>query len=100
MGEPVVEPLRRCLRGVSLSAPRIPYVSCVTGEWIRPEQATSPDYWARHAREPVRFADGIATASAAENTIPIKVGPCTTLATLATHAMRGLNVPVVRSRQD
>ena len=36
-------------RGVALSAPRIPYVSCVTGEWIRPEQATSPDYWARRS---------------------------------------------------
>jgi amino acid adenylation domain-containing protein len=100
MVEPVVEPLRRCLRGVALSAPRIPYVSCVTGEWIRPEQATSPDYWARHAREPVRFADGIATASASENTILIEVGPGTALSTLATQAMRGRKVPVVSSMQD
>jgi amino acid adenylation domain-containing protein len=100
MVEPVVEPLRRQLRTVALSAPRIPYVSCVTGEWIRPEQATSPDYWARHAREPVRFADGIATASAAENTILIEVGPGTALSTLATQAMRGRKVPVVSSMQD
>ncbi len=100
MVDPVVEPLRRQLRTVALSAPRIPYVSCVTGEWIRPEQATSPDYWARHAREPVRFADGIATASAAENTILIEVGPGTALSTLATQAMRGRKVPVVSSMQD
>ncbi len=100
MVEPVVEPLRRCLRGVALSAPRIPYVSCVTGEWIRPEQATSPDYWARHAREPVRFADGIATASASENTILVEVGPGTALSTLATQAIRGRKVPVVSSMQD
>ncbi len=100
MVEPVVEPLRRCLREVALSAPRIPYVSCVTGEWIRPEQATSPDYWARHAREPVRFADGIATAGASENTILIEVGPGTSLSTLATQAMRGRKVPVVSSMQD
>jgi amino acid adenylation domain-containing protein len=100
MVEPVVEPLRRCLRDMALSAPRIPYVSCVTGEWIRPEQATSPDYWARHAREPVRFADGIATASASENTILIEVGPGTALSTLATQALRGRKVPVVSSMQD
>jgi amino acid adenylation domain-containing protein len=100
MVEPVVEPLRRCLREMALSAPRIPYVSCVTGEWIRPEQATSPDYWARHAREPVRFADGIATASASDDTILIEVGPGTALSTLATQATRGRKVPVVSSMQD
>jgi len=100
MVEPVVEPLRRQLQTVQLSAPQIPYVSCVTGDWIRPEQAVSPDYWAQHAREPVRFADGIAKVSAPEATILIEVGPGNALSTLATQATRGRSVPVVSSMQD
>ena len=37
-------------------APRIPYLSNVTGTWIRPEEATDPAYWARHIRSTVRFS--------------------------------------------
>ncbi len=100
MVDPVIEPLRRQLGGLTLSPPTIPYVSCVTGDWIRAEEATSPDYWARHAREPVRFHDGIVTASAPENAILIEVGPGNALSTLATQATRGRAVPVISSMQD
>ena len=100
MVDPVVEPLLRQLQGLTLSAPQIPYVSCVTGDWIRPDQATSAEYWARHAREPVRFADAIVTVSAADTTILLEVGPGAALSTLATQATRGRAVPVVTSLQD
>src|SRR5262249_54198162 len=61
MVEPIVEPLRQQLKQLRLSPPSVPYVSCVTGTWIKEAEATSADYWARHARETVRFADGIKT---------------------------------------
>jgi len=100
MVEPVIEPLRRQLQAVKLSAPLIPYVSCVTGDWMRPELAISPDYWARHAREPVRFADGITKITAGEPMMLVEVGPGTALSTLATQATRGRAVAVVTSMQD
>ncbi len=100
MVEPVIEPLRRLLQGVTLSAPTIPYVSCVTGDWIRPEQATSADYWARHAREPVRFAAGVATVSAPVAAILIEVGPGIALSTLAAQTTKDRGVPIVTSLQD
>ncbi|MDP9014185.1 MAG: amino acid adenylation domain-containing protein [Pseudomonadota bacterium] len=100
MIDPVIEPLRAHLRTVRLSPPSIPYVSCVTGDWIRPEEATSPDYWARHAREPVRFADGIARISENAGTVLLEVGPGNALSTLATQATRGRGVSVVTSMQD
>ncbi|MDP8984155.1 MAG: acyltransferase domain-containing protein, partial [Pseudomonadota bacterium] len=100
MIDPVIEPLRAHLRTVRFSPPAIPYVSCVTGDWIRPEQATSPEYWARHAREPVRFADGIARISEAPGTLLLEVGPGNALSTLATQATRGRGVSVVTSMQD
>ena len=100
MVEPVIEPLRRRLLDVKLSAPRIPYVSCVSGDWIRTEQAVSPDYWARHAREPVRFADGIVKVCASGATVLLEVGPGNALSTLALQATRGRGVPVITSMQD
>ena len=57
--EPVIEPFTELLRQFKLGAPDIPYVSNVSGEWITPEQAISPEYWAGHVRQTVRFADGI-----------------------------------------
>jgi amino acid adenylation domain-containing protein len=100
MVEPVIEPLHEQLRAIVLSTPRIPYVSCVTGDWVRPDQAMSAGYWARHAREPVRFADGIAKVSASDAAILLEVGPGAALSTLATQATRARGVPVVTSMQD
>jgi amino acid adenylation domain-containing protein len=100
MVEPVIEPLRRQLRKLRLSAPTIPYVSCVTGDWIRADQATSPDYWAQHARATVRFADGMTTVSASPAALLLEVGPGNALSTLALQATRGRKVPVISSMQD
>ena len=41
------------------SAPRLPLVSSLTGDWITDGAGADPRYWARQLREPVRFADGV-----------------------------------------
>jgi len=99
MVDKMIEPLRAHLRPLRLSSPTIPYVSCVSGDWIRSDEATSPDYWARHAREPVRFADGIAKL-AQSSTVLLEVGPGAALSTLAAQTTRGSGIPVVTSMQD
>ena len=85
MMDPILAPLAKTLAATALSAPEIPYVSCVTGDWINAEQARSPEYWARHCRAPVRFADGLATLLAAQPAPPalLEIGGGATLATLA-----------------
>ncbi len=100
MVDPVIAPLLEHVRGIKLAAPRIPYVSCVTGDWIQAAEATSPDYWARHARVAVRFADGIAKASELSAAVFLEVGPGATLTTLALQATRGRNIPAITSMQD
>jgi acyl transferase domain-containing protein len=45
--------------GLSFSPPRIPIVSNLTGEVVLAHEICSAEYWVRHVREPVRFADGI-----------------------------------------
>ncbi|MBD6618567.1 acyltransferase domain-containing protein [Komarekiella sp. 'clone 1'] len=81
MMEPILEPFVRHLKEVDLKSPQIPFVSNVTGTWITSEQATSPNYWARHLRQPVLFNEGIAELQ--QPRILLEVGPGRTLTTLA-----------------
>jgi amino acid adenylation domain-containing protein/non-ribosomal peptide synthase protein (TIGR01720 family) len=98
MMDPAVESLRRHLGGVRLAAPRIPFVSNLTGTWISDAEATSPDYWARHMRETVRFDDGLATFFAEPRRAVIEVGPGRTLTTLASrHKSRAADHVVAAS---
>ena len=72
----------------------------MTGDWIRPEEATSPAYWARHAREPVRFAAGIKTLASSGRSILLEVGPGVTLPTLALQTVRDLAGRIFGSLPD
>ncbi|MFJ9447811.1 type I polyketide synthase [Kitasatospora sp. NPDC101235] len=63
------------LAKVTLHPPVIPFVSNVTGTWITDEEATSPDYWLRHTRQTVRFAEGLAELRAGQEPVLVEVGP-------------------------
>ncbi|MFJ6721770.1 amino acid adenylation domain-containing protein [Streptomyces sp. NPDC091259] len=70
---------------VVLSAPRIPFVSNVTGTWITDEEATSPAYWARQIRGTVRF-DGALAAVRDTGAVLLEAGPGRVLTRLARAA--------------
>lgn len=70
------------LRGISLSKPQIPFVSNYTGTWITEAEATSADYWVKHLRNTVQFADGINTLLEEEGRIFLEVGPGNILGSL------------------
>lgn len=95
MMDPVIEPFTALLREVKLNAPKIPYVSNVTGKWITDEEATSPEYWAAHVRQTVRFAEGISQLLDGDR-ILIEIGPGNTLATLTRqHPNKPATQPVI-----
>jgi thioesterase domain-containing protein/NAD(P)-dependent dehydrogenase (short-subunit alcohol dehydrogenase family)/acyl carrier protein len=81
--EPILARFRDFLATCELKPPRIPIVSNLTGTWLTDAEATSPDYWVRHLRETVRFADGIATLARDPGLVLIEAGPGRALATLA-----------------
>ncbi len=83
MMDPAVEKLAKRIKNISLSAPSIPIVSTVTGDWMLPEQATDPKYWAKHMRATVRFADAIQTIWQDPQRVLLEAGPGTVTATLA-----------------
>ena len=55
----MLDEFRRVAAGVTFHTPRIPVVSDLTGLLATADQLSSPDYWTRHVREPVRFHDGM-----------------------------------------
>ncbi|MBW3549723.1 MAG: amino acid adenylation domain-containing protein [Proteobacteria bacterium] len=83
MMQPVVEPFRAAVAAVALSAPQLPVLSTVSGDWLDDATATSPDYWSRHLREPVRFAGALARLLDVPARVLLEVGPRTTLGSLS-----------------
>ncbi len=80
--EPALPAFRRAFAGLHLSPPSIPYVSNVTGTWINPDEAVDPEYYVRHLRDPVRFAEGARTLLAESDTVFVEIGPGTVLSAL------------------
>jgi acyl transferase domain-containing protein/acyl carrier protein len=82
MMDPVAEPLEELAGGITLRAPRIPYLSNVTGTWITPEEAMDPGYWSRHMCQPVRFSEGVAELLREPGRVLLEVGPGQILSSL------------------
>ncbi|MEO3810450.1 beta-ketoacyl synthase N-terminal-like domain-containing protein, partial [Sphaerisporangium sp. B11E5] len=80
---PLMDPMLGRFRDVLADLPyreaRIPFVSTVTGE---PVETTDADYWVRHARRPVRFADAVARLRALGAGIFVEAGPGSALSAM------------------
>jgi acyl transferase domain-containing protein len=80
---PVLEPYSELLSQIKMSAPSIPIMSCLTGSWLKPEEAVDGDYWTRHITEPVLFMKGMEELLDDPERLYIEVGPGVTLSGLA-----------------
>ncbi|MGW3322450.1 type I polyketide synthase [Streptomyces virginiae] len=95
--EPALPGLEEVLRSVTLNAPKIPFLSNVTGTWITDEQATDPAYWVAHTRRPVRFSDGVAALAQRGPAVFVEAGPGSQLGGLVkTHPEPGPVVTLLR----
>ena len=93
--QPFVELYRAQLKKVKFSAPKIPFISCVTGDWIKPEQAMDPEHYLRLANETIELANGFeqlfspansladSLANSLAKSIFLEVGPSQTMSSFA-----------------
>jgi phthiocerol/phenolphthiocerol synthesis type-I polyketide synthase E len=79
MMEPALPGFIAAFGNISLSPPSLPYISNLTGSWITPREATSPDYYAAQLRHPVQFLDGVRALLADSLLVLLEVGPGATL---------------------
>jgi myxalamid-type polyketide synthase MxaB len=80
---PMLAEFETAAAAVALRAPSVRLVSNLSGRFASAEEIMRPDYWRRHAREAVRFADGIRTLAAAGCDVFLELGPTPILLNMA-----------------
>jgi acyl transferase domain-containing protein len=73
--DPILDSFQRLAAKVQYSEPGIDIVSNVTGKIASPGLLTSPEYWRRHIRNPVRFADSIRALREKGRSVFLEIGP-------------------------
>ncbi|MFB7630841.1 type I polyketide synthase [Streptomyces sp. NPDC056149] len=80
--EPMLDAFRDVVAGLTFHRPSLPLVSNLTGEPAG-DEITTPDYWVRHVRGTVRFADGITALAKAGTDVLVELGPGSVLSAMA-----------------
>ncbi|WP_323747692.1 type I polyketide synthase [Catenulispora rubra] len=104
--EPMLAEFEAVARRLEYHRPQIGLVSAVTGEIAEPALVCDPEYWVRHVRQPVLFADAVRALAGAGVSTFLELGPEMVLAAMGEDCLDGLPVPPgafvpsLRSGQD
>ncbi|EWM62827.1 modular polyketide synthase, partial [Micromonospora sp. M42] len=97
--EPVLERFRGIVERLDLAAPTLPIVSNLTGALADADEIRTADYWVRHVREAVRYADGLAALRAAGVDTFLEVGPQSVLTAMTPDVLPDDDVLAVAAQR-
>ncbi|SCG75708.1 type I polyketide synthase [Micromonospora coxensis] len=86
---PMLDEFRTVLAGLTFAAPLLPVVSNLTGALADPDEIRTADYWVRHVREAVRFADGVTVLRKAGVDTFLEIGPQSVLTAMTADVLPG-----------
>ncbi|MEU0523243.1 type I polyketide synthase [Streptomyces niveus] len=100
----MLDGFRAVVAALPTAEPHIPVVSTLTGRTATAEELRSADYWVRHIRETVRFADAVATLHGQGVDTFLELGPAAVLTALGPDCLPDTAetafVPVARKDRD
>ncbi|MFY1636766.1 SDR family NAD(P)-dependent oxidoreductase [Solwaraspora sp. WMMB335] len=100
--EPMLAEFRTVAQGLTFHPPTVAVVSNVTGMVVS-EELCDPEYWVRHVRQAVRFADGVRTLHGLGVTRFLELGPDGVLTAMARQTLDEVDgpvfVPALRAKQ-
>ncbi|WP_216586318.1 type I polyketide synthase, partial [Streptomyces brasiliscabiei] len=100
----MLDEFRQVAESLTYRTPHLPVVSNLTGRTATEHELRSPDHWVRHARDAVRFLDGVRTLHARGIVLHLEIGPDAVLSTMARDCAPDgadqLFVPAVRGDRD
>ncbi|KAB5554567.1 conidial yellow pigment biosynthesis polyketide synthase [Coniochaeta sp. 2T2.1] len=103
--EPILDSFEKVARGIKFGTPKVPIISPLLGELVTGDKVNAK-YLSRHAREPVDFLGGLASAQKEgaidDKTVFIEVGPHPICAGMvkATFGATTIAVPTLRRREE
>jgi amino acid adenylation domain-containing protein len=93
MMDPILTSFEEIAGTIHFNLPRIPIVSTLTGNWISDAEITSPAYWSKQIRYPVRFAQAVEKVSEEGFQLMLESGPGRVLSTLVRQ--QGIKSPLL-----
>ncbi|MDJ0730271.1 MAG: amino acid adenylation domain-containing protein [Crocosphaera sp.] len=100
--EPMLADFAQVAQTIKLSQPQIKLISNVTGELIT-DEVTTVEYWCRHIRQPVRFAQSMSCLNSLDVNVLIEVGAKPILLGMGRYCLpqhQGLWLPSLRSDRN
>ncbi len=100
--EPILAEFKRIAAEITYAKPKIALCSNVTGEFAA-DEITTPDYWCRHLRQPVKFAANMATLEQNGYNCLVEIGPKPTLLGMGRQCLSdevGVWLPSLREGQN
>ncbi|OAD24132.1 beta-ketoacyl synthase [Candidatus Thiomargarita nelsonii] len=84
--EPMLSDFETIARKITFSPPKIDLISNLTGE-LATADITTPEYWCRHIRQPVRLATSLKTLYQQDDDVFVEIGPRPALLGLARQCL-------------